>query len=234
MNFQAFDLPQLRARQSRKWRSYPEDVIPAWIADMDFPIAAAIQHELERIVATNDYGYPGRPPKDDPVFDIFAERALARFGWVVDPWRMECLVDVVQGIYLALQLYSEPGDGVVILTPSYPPFLHAAKDTGRTAVCHTLSVGAEGEYEIDFERLANTIDARTRILLLCSPHNPTGRVWRRAELEALADLALRHDLIVLADEIHADLVYPGNRHMPFATLGPEIESRTITFTRRLL
>jgi cystathionine beta-lyase len=139
--------------------------------------------------------------------------------------------DVVQGIYVAVSQLSAAGEGVVVQTPIYPPFLEAVAETGRRLVENPLVCGAAGaRFEIDFELLRSRIDATTRILLLCNPHNPTGRVLERRELEGLAELALAQGLVVVADEIHADLVYPGQRHVPFASLSPEVEERTVTLT----
>lgn len=229
MNFDRLELHRLRARNGKKWSDYSNsDVLPAWVADMDFPVAEPIRQTLSRALELDDFGYCSKPP-EDPVGEIFAARMRERFAWCVDPARVEALVDVVQGIYIALEVYSEPGDGVIVLTPSYPPFLHAVQETGRRLISHTLDF-SEQHYSIDFERLQASIDPGTRILLLCSPHNPTGRVWRRAELQGLAELALERDLIIIADEIHADLTYPGHPHIVTATLGPEVAARTVTFT----
>jgi cystathionine beta-lyase len=157
-----------------------------------------------------------------------------RFGWRVDPQRVEVLTDVVQGLYVALDRFAAPGEGVVVQTPVYPPFLHAVRDTGRRLVENPLVEGL-ARFAIDLDGLRAAIDPATRVLLLCNPQNPTGRVFERGELEALAELALRHELVVVADEIHADLVYAEGtagrrRHVPFATLAPEVEARTITLT----
>jgi len=124
---------------------------------------------------------------------------------------------------------SEPGDGVVVQTPIYPPFLGAVAKQGRRLDENPLAPGPRG-YEFDLDRLRSETDGRTRILLLCNPHNPTGRAFRRGELEAVAQVALERGWWVVADEIHQDLVYAGHRHVPFASLGPEVEARTITLT----
>jgi cysteine-S-conjugate beta-lyase len=142
---------------------------------------------------------------------------------------VEILSDVVQGMYTAVHQFSEPGDGVVVQTPIYPPFLGAVAKQGRRLDENPLAPGERG-YTFDLERLRRETDARTRILLLCNPHNPTGRAFRRDELEALAALALERGWWVVADEIHQDLVYPGHQHVPFASLSREIEARTITLT----
>lgn len=227
MNFDAIELAQLRQRNGNKWRVYPDDVIPAWVADMDLPVAEPIHRAIQRQLQLNDLGYCAKPP-EDPVAGIFAERMLARFGWRPNPEWIEGLVDIVQGIYIALHVYSKPGDGVIVFTPSYPPIMHAVAQTGRRLVSHQLHFGAGG-FAIDFTRLEQQIDQNTKILLLCSPHNPTGRVWSRDELTAMAQLAERHDLIVISDEIHADIVFTEKQHIPFASLSPQIEQRTVTF-----
>jgi cystathionine beta-lyase len=137
------------------------------------------------------------------------------------------LTDVVQALYVTLHVLTEPGDGAVIQTPIYPPFLHCVDEVGRRMITNELLPG-ERRYEIDFDGLGAAIDERTRVLMLCNPHNPTGRVFARDELEGLAEIALERDLIIASDEIHADLVLPGHSHIPIATLGPEVEARTIT------
>ena len=132
-------------------------------------------------------------------------------------------------MYVALQQFTEQGDGVVIQTPIYPPFLGAVGEMERRVVENPLLEG-EGGYRVDLDGLRQQADERTRMLMLCNPHNPTGRVMTRDELEGLAELALEQDWIVVSDEIHADLVHTGHHHIPFATLSPEIAERTITLT----
>jgi cystathionine beta-lyase len=132
-------------------------------------------------------------------------------------------------MYAAVLAFSEPGDGAVIQTPIYPPFLATLEKTGRRMVENRLADDG-ARYVLDAEGLRRAIDDRTRILLFCNPHNPTGRVFERHELQALGELAVERDLIIVADEIHADLAYPGHRHIPLASLGPEIAARTITLT----
>ena len=228
-DFNAISLTALRRRRGTKWTRYPPDVLPAWVADMDFDMAEPIRAGLARMMEANDLGYaPKLPASGLP--EAFAAFAARRFpGWEVAPERMVAIADIVQGIHLAIEAFTRPGDGVCTLTPVYPPFLQAVAETGRR-LDHCTMVRGEGRYEIDFDALRATIDGRTRILLLCTPHNPLGRVFERDELEALAELAIERDLVVVADEIHADIVYPGFRHIPFASLGPEAEARTVTMT----
>jgi len=221
-------LHRLHARRGIKWSAHPADVIPAWIADMDFEVAAPIREFLMDAARASDLGYP--PALDtDPLAEIFCERMARCYDWRPEIARVELLSDIVQGLYIALDRYSNPGQGVVIQTPIYPPFLSAAKEVGRPALCNPLRLGAHG-FEIDLDGLRDLlIHHDARILMLCNPHNPSGRVLRRDELEGIAELALAHDLVVLADEIHADLTYPGHLHIPFASLGPEVAARTVTF-----
>ena len=218
----------LRNRKSEKWNSYAPDVLPAWVAEMDFPLAEPIQRYLERAVKAGDVGYPTHPTATG-LREVFAERMENRFDWKIEPRQVEILSEVVQGIYLGLQAFAEPGDGVVVQTPIYPPFLHAVKDT-RLQLVENRLIDAPGGWEIDFEALENTAGERLSVFLLCNPHNPTGRVYTRGELEQLAEFVLRHDLVVIADEIHADLLFDDRKHIPFATLSPEVGARTVTLT----
>jgi cysteine-S-conjugate beta-lyase len=227
------DLDGVRAESRRpsrgeKWTTYPDDVLPLWVADMDFPVAEPIRRVLRFAVERSDLGYPIHPaPTDIP--NLTSARMERLHGWSVAPGRVEILSDVVQGMYTAVHQLTEPGDGVVVQTPIYPPFLGSVAKLGRRLDENPLALGAHG-FEFDLDRLRAITDARTRMLLLCNPHNPTGRVFRREELEALASLALERGWWVVADEIHQDLVWRGNRFVPFASLSPEVEARTITLT----
>lgn len=228
MRAQSPTLAELRRRDSIKWQAYGPEVLPAWIADMDFPIAPAIRRALDDVLARGDLGYPQSYARSG-LCEIFCARMLDRYGWHVTPGQVDFFSDVVQTIYLTLLTLTEPGDGVVIQTPIYPPFLIAVRETERRADICPLRQQSHG-YTIDFDALARTIDAHTRVLLLCHPHNPTGRAFTRAELEGLAELVRRHDLIVVSDEIHADLMLDERRHIPFAALADDIAARTLTLT----
>jgi cystathionine beta-lyase len=227
-DFDAVRPSSRRPSRGEKWTTYPDDVLPLWVADMDFPVAEPIRRVLRFAVERSDLGYPIHPaPTDIPV--LTAERMARLHRWRVAPERVEILSDVVQGMYTAVHQLCEPGDGVVVQTPIYPPFLGSVAKLGRRLDENPLAQGARG-YQIDLDRLRATTDARTRMLLLCNPHNPTGRVFRRDELEPLAALALERGWWVVADEIHQDLVWSGHRFVPFASLAPEVEARTITLT----
>jgi cystathionine beta-lyase len=217
----------LRQRTGEKWQQYARDVLPLWVADKDFPVAEPIRRRLQRALDVGDTGYPLHPaPTRLPA--LFAERAERRYGWRVEPRRVELLSEVVQGMYVAISQFTEPGEGVIVQTPIYAPFLGAVRGLGRTLRENPLRA-VSGGYEVDLEGLREQA-AHARMLLLCNPHNPSGRVLRREELEGIAKIALEHELVIVSDEIHADLVYRGHRHIPIASLSPEIEARTITVT----
>jgi cystathionine beta-lyase len=220
---------ELRARRNGKWTLYDADVLPAWVAEMDFTVAPPVQAAIERLVRQQDYGYPrrNRLPAGEAVSNAFAAHMQRSFGWAIDPKLVVPLADLVQGTYAPVMAYTAPGDGIVLQMPAYPPFQEAIVSTGRRLIADPLAV-RNGRYTIDFDALAGRIDATTRMLVLCNPQNPTGTVFTREELLRLADLAIAHDLIIVSDEIHGDLVHPGHRHIPIASLSPEIAARTVT------
>lgn len=227
MDFDTLDMGRLRSLAGNKWQRYGDQVIPAWVADMDFLQAAPIRDYVAHMAVTGDLGYPDSAAAT-ALKERFAERAMDRYGMPVDPARVELLIDVVQGLYLALEMYCQAGEGAIIPTPVYPPFLAAADENGRRGLQNPL-VRDGDRFVIDFDAVEASIDGGTRVLMVCNPHNPTGRVFLREELQALAEIALRHDLVVVADEIFADVVYAGNHYVPFSSLGPEIAARTVTF-----
>jgi cystathionine beta-lyase len=222
----ALPVEVMRARRGVKWHRYPDDVLPAWVADMDFPVAPAVQAAVSRVVEQMDYGYPWRP-EGAGVEAAFVDRMQERFGWTVEVERVRPVTDLVQAIVAVLVAFSQPGEGVVVQTPIYPPFLNSIATTGRRQVLNPL-VDDGTRFILDLEGLRSVIDGRTRILLFCNPHNPTGRVFDGEELRALGEIAAAHDLVIVSDEIHCDLVYPGRRHVPMGSLGGEIAARTVT------
>ena len=227
MNFDSLDMSRLRALEGNKWRRYGDDVLPAWVADMDFLHAEPIRDYVARAAVNGDLGYPFADGPE-PLQEVFARRCLERYAWQVDTERVELIIDVVQGLYLAFEMYCKAGEGAVIPTPIYPNFLSAARETGRRAIECPLAVDGR-RFVLDLDALEAAVDPGTRMLMVCNPHNPSGRVFDRGELEALAELALRHDLVVIADEIFADMVYEGHEYVPFATLAPEVAARTVTY-----
>jgi cystathionine beta-lyase len=184
-----------------------------------------VQDALAALVDCCDFGYHFQAAAAIPA--AFSRWTAERHGWRPNESHVRVFCDVLQAVDLALWLGTEPGDGVVLLTPVYPPFFECITGIGRRVVDCPLD--PEG-WRIDAARLEACIDERTTALLLCSPHNPTGRVFSREELEAVAAIAERHHLLVISDEIWADLVYSGSKHTPFASLSGATEARTITAT----
>ncbi|WP_424890358.1 MalY/PatB family protein [Streptomyces sp. XH2] len=229
--FDDLELSSLTRRPGVKWSRAEPGVLPAWIAEMDFPPAPAVREALMRCVE-EDLGYPswdGRP-EQGPLRAAFAERMRERYGWVLDPGHVREFTDINQGLQAVLQAVTRTGDGVAVHTPTYPPFLATVTGMGRRV--HSIPYVLQDEgWAFDAERLDGELaDGGCRVLLLVNPHNPTGRVLRRRELETLAELARRHDLLVISDEIHSDLVHEPHRHIPFASLSPEAAARTVTLT----
>jgi cystathionine beta-lyase len=225
----ALDASVLRKRTSEKWSVYPEDVLPAWVAEMDYPVAPCIQEVLGHMVAQSDLGYPYLEGPRVALFKKLLARKYARYGWDVPAGQLELLGDVVQGLYVALSAYSQPGDGVMVFTPIYPPFLSSVERMGRVLECQPLRRTQKG-YVLDIDALKKHDYTRTKMVLLCHPHNPTGRVFSEEERRAIADVALEHGLVVVSDEIHADLVYAPQTFRCFASLGSEVAARTVTLT----
>jgi cysteine-S-conjugate beta-lyase len=205
-----------------KWNA-PE-AIPMWVADMDFASPPAVVEALARRVEHGVFGYSSTPLS---VWEAVAFWMKERHGWDVDVDWLSRAPGVVPSLYACVRAYADPGDGVLVQTPVYHPFFSAVELTGRRLVRNSLRF-ASGVWGMDFDDLVRRIDDRTRMIILCSPHNPVGRVWTEAELRKLAEIVLARDLIIVSDEIHGDLVFRGHRHIPLASLGPEIAARTVT------
>ena len=225
--FDALDIAPLHARQGNKWSLYDSDVIPVWVADQDFPPALPIREWIAQRALRGDLGYAPKAAVD-PMPGAFSDWAARRYGWRPDPQAMSIVTDIVQCLYVSMLAYCNEGEGVIVQTPVYPPMLNSVTETGRRLLLNPL-VRGDARFEIDFDHLETLVDASTRIFVLCNPHNPSGRVLERAELDAIGEFVLRNDLLVLADEIHADVIFDGRRHVPFASLSPELARRTVTF-----
>ena len=221
-------LQRLRQLQSRKWTHYPAEIIPCWIADMDFLPPEPVHRYLRDSAERGEVGY-SMEPLDLDLPELLAKRLAERYHWMLDPQRVEPISDVVQGVYLAILAFTRENDGVILQTPIYPPFIDAIIQC-RRRIIHNPLVPTEDSWVIDFKSLEAAIDDRTRMLVLCNPHNPTGRVFRRSELTRLAEIALRYDLIILSDEIFADVIFDGRTHIATQTLDAAIAARTVTFT----
>jgi cystathionine beta-lyase len=215
-----------RNTASEKWDRYGDrDIIPLWVADMDFrsppPVIEALHQRIEHGV----FGYSGPPAE---LVETVVALFFREYGWQVQPEWLVWLPGLVCGLNVACRAVGQTGDAVATFTPVYPPFLTAPALAGRELVTAGL-VEQQGRWVMDLDALEQAITDRTRLLMLCSPHNPVGRIWSHAEQLALAELVERHNLIVCSDEIHAGLLLDAEKqHLPFATLSPELARRTIT------
>ena len=218
----------LRHADSYKWTKYGDEVLPLWVADMDFPVAPAI---LEALHARLDRGLGYYQMMGDPTLKALLIEKLGQDGLTgLKPEHLSFLPGVVPGLYAAVQGLTEPGDEVLIFTPSYPPFLSAVTDHGRVSKEVPLRTLPDG-YLLDMPALEAAVTSRTKLLMLCHPHNPTGRVWTSAELRELADFAHKHNLYVVCDELHADLRFEGApAYRPFAAQDDATAQRTVTLT----
>ncbi len=197
------------------------DALPLWVADMDFPAPECVGEALRRMTDPGIYGYTMTGTAYNAAVTGWFER---RFGWKPEEDWLVTTPGVVYAICTAIRAFTEPGEAVMCLLPVYSHFFTAVEDNGRRPVYGHLK-RENGHYEIDFEELERLLDEeRPRLLILCSPHNPVGRVWKREELERLGRLCFDRGVLVVADEIHCDFVYPGQRHIPFLSLGPEFDA----------
>ncbi len=214
-----------RCSESIKWHYYGDGVLPLWVADMDFASPEAVLRALHERVAHGVFGYPRDMPE---LQQVFVERLERLYGWRVSPEEVVFVPGVITGFNMACHAVSLPGDGVLIQTPVYPPFLSVHRNVGLIRQEMELTRRADGSYEVDWELFEKSITERTRVFILCNPHNPVGRVFRRDELERMAEICLRHRVVICSDEIHCDLIFSGARHIPIATLAPEVAAQTIT------
>lgn len=228
-DFETVSLDWLHTKPGAKWNRTP-DAIAAWVADMDFAPPPVVVEALQRVIAAGDLGYPDyrEPVGGAPATVAFIERCARRYGWHINQADTMELNDVVQGIQIVLHLCTQPGDRVVLHTPTYPPFLHSVEDDGRVVVPVPAqrSDASPTGWTFDYEALDETLRAApAKVLLLCHPHNPTGHVFEAAELRELASLAERHNLLIISDEIHADLTFGSVVHQPMGLFAP---GRTVT------
>lgn len=197
-----------------------------WVADMDFRPPACVQRAVDRMAHHGVYGYYG---DDSSYLESIRWWMDTRHGWAVDPKHIFTTHGLVNGTGLVVQAFTQPGDGVVLMTPVYHAFARTIKAAGRSVVECRLKMDA-GRYEMDFDAWDAQMTGSERMLILCSPHNPGGRVWTKAELRATADFCKRHNLILVSDEIHHDLVMPGHKHHVMPNVAPDIADRLVMMT----
>ncbi len=214
-----------RRTESSKWHKFPPDVLPLWVADMDFPSPEPVTRALRERVEHGVFGYGVEQPE---FHEVMCERLLKHRGWKVEPEALVLLPGVIPGFNVACRAFSAPGDGLLTLLPVYPPILRLPDNVGLTRDAVDLTRGSDGRYEVDGDAFERAITPRTRMFILCNPHNPVGRVFTREELSRMAEICLRRGLVICADEVHGDVIYQGHQHVAMASLHPEIEARTIT------
>ncbi|WBU64331.1 MalY/PatB family protein [Paracoccus aerodenitrificans] len=204
----------------------PADGLAMWVADMDFRPPAPVQQAVERLAAHGIYGYPAQNPNYPASIRWWMQN---RHGWQVEQDWILTAMGLVNGTALAVSVFSQPGDRVILMTPVYHAFSRVIRAQGRDVAEFPL-VTENGRYVMDWQGWAGLMTGREKILILCSPHNPGGRVWTPEELRQVADFCKEHDLLLISDEIHHDLVMPGNSHIVTAKAAPDIADRLITLT----
>ncbi len=220
-----------RGTGSVKWddldqRFGSEDVLPLWVADMDFK---SPQPVIDAIKSAADHGVFGYSKPTHSYYDSVKAWMKRRHGWDIKEEWITLTPGVVPALHVLTRTFTKPGDEVVVQTPAYHPFFHVIENNGRTALLNPLTLSG-GRYTMDLDDLERRISPRTSMALLCSPHNPVGRVWSPEELAGFGEVCARHNILIIADEIHHDLVLPGFRHVPFAPVVPDIASGVIVCT----
>lgn len=211
----------------KKENGKADDILPLWVADMDFRSPRSVQDALMKAVEHGVFGYTRA---DDRYFEAVSSWYSRRFHWNLEKEWMVCAPGVVFSISVALRAFTEAGDAVMIQPPVYHPFRRAIERNHRTLIENPLIL-EENHYRMDLEDFEKKIvENRVKLMILCNPHNPVGRVWTREELEALSEICLRHHVFVISDEIHGDFIWPGHVETPYASLSPEAALHSMTCT----
>lgn len=224
-------LSELATHHSEKWRAFPPDVIPLPVAEMDFPVATPIKELLHSLVDNSDMGYLGAIPELGQAFSSFAQK---RWDWVVDPSMVRAATDVGVGVVEILRVFTVPGDGVLISSPVYQNFYTWMNETRVNCIdipfIHHTSTDISTQWEIDWQGIEEAYKSGIKIHLLCSPHNPIGRVYSKSELEKFVALAVKYNVIIISDEIHSPLEYKDHPFTPILTLGDEARAVSVVVT----
>lgn len=216
--------------QSVKWDLYGQDVLPMWVADMDFKSPAPVLDALHERVAHGIFGYQMGMPE---LTELLVERMARLYNWNVKPDEIIYLPGLVPGLFLVSRIFADESSGILMQTPVYPPFIYGAKHFNRpihnSDLVETIQPDGTLRYEIDFDAFEAAVQTNTKLFFLCNPHNPVGRAYTAAELTRMAEICAKHDVLIVSDEIHCDLLLDdGLRHVPIASLSPEIAARTVT------
>jgi len=218
-------LTDRRSTESIKWNYFDEDVLPMWVADMDFLCPPQVIEALQKRVEHGIFGYPTEPPR---MREVIVDRLKRRYDWSIEPEWITYIPNVFSGFHLAAHAVTRPGDGVLLTPPVYQPMLLVPGNVDLQGQLVELIHSEDGTYSVPFDRFEAAITGRSELFILCNPHNPIGKVYGRDDLERFGEICLKHDLIICSDEIHADFIYPGHKHVPIASLSREIADRTIT------
>lgn len=231
MKYNFDEIIDRRNTESAKWKALKqlygrEDIIPMWVADMDFKSPPEV---IQNLKERADHGVFGYSMIDDNYFDSFVNWVKKRHELNISKEWIITADGVVHALKIAILAFSKPGDKVVIQTPVYYPFYNIIKSNGREILRNSLKT-ENGNYLMDYEDLEKKLsDKRTKLFILCNPHNPVGRVWTKQELKKLSDLCIKHNVVLLSDEIHSDLIYPSNKHIPIVSISQEIKEKSLTF-----
>lgn len=213
------ELINRRGTGCKKWDTYPEDVIPMWIADTDFHCPQPVIDAMVKRAQHGIYGYPDNYKTFEEAIVNWQKR---RFNWDIKPEWVEYTPAVIPAIVYAMQAFTQAGDNVVLQMPAYHPFHEIIPNNGRHILGNEMILQEDGSYAIDFDNLEELLSKRrTTMFLLCSPHNPTGKCFTREELTKISDLCLKHNVFVVSDEIHSDIIYKGHKHIPFGSISQE-------------
>ena len=225
MKFNFDEILDRRASDSIKWNLFEEDVLPLWVADMDFlsppEVLAALRNRI-------DHGVFGYSKIQDKTKSAVQNWLSSRHGWIVQSDEILIIPGVVQAFNVAAAAFSQPGDSVLIQTPAYHPYFYVSSNSQLNQIDSPLVSDANGFYSIDSSLFHNSLHPDTRTFMLCNPHNPTGRVFDKEELIAMAQACIENNTIICSDEIHSDIVHPGHKHIPIASLSSEISQLSVT------
>lgn len=218
-----------KGTDSRKWNNLTEDygsedLLPMWVADMDFQSPPEVIDALKERVEHGVFGYPYI---EDSVYESIINWAKKRYDWDIKKEWILFTPGVVVGLNIGIGQIGEKGDNVVVQTPVYPPFFRVLENNERKLNANPIKFDGEN-FIMDFEALEKSINNKTKVMMLCNPHNPVGRAWSKEELTRLGDICIKNDMKIVSDEIHCDLTLKGTKHIPIASISPELENRTIT------
>jgi cysteine-S-conjugate beta-lyase len=218
-------LPDRRKSDSIKWNLFGDDVLPMWVADMDFQSPQPVIDALNNRIKQGVFGYTCEPMDLKHAIQNWLD---TRYKWIVKEEEIVFLPGVITGFNLACKAFTQTGDGYLIQTPVYPPFFSVANNIGIFRHECELHRDNNGKYDIDIDLFKAKLVAGVKVFLLCNPHNPVGRSFNLKELTLMADACTQNKVVIVSDEIHSDLVFPGNNHIPIASIDPEISKNTIT------